>query len=280
VTDTPAGRVDRSKSLPLIDTSVAHAARIYDYLLGGTDNFEVDREAAHVANADMPGGIDGARANIRANRAFLGRAVRFLAGEAGIRQFLDIGTGIPTGANVHEVAQAAAPDARIVYVDNDPIVLAHAHRLLTSSEGGVTAYIEGDLREADQVLADAAGTLDFSQPIAVMLVAIMHFVPDALDPRGIVRRLVDAVPSGSYVVLSHVASDVDPEKMAEVAERLSSRSQEQFVWRSKEQVAQFFDGLELLDPGVVPVDRWRPDADTELSGDRVIPFYGAVGRKP
>jgi S-adenosyl methyltransferase len=229
---------------------------------------------------DTPGGIDGARANIRANRAFLGRAVRLLAGDAGIRQFLDIGTGIPTGANVHEVAQAAAPDARIVYVDNDPIVLAHAHTLLQSSPEGVTAYIEGDLREPDQVLTDAADTLDFSQPVAVMLVAIMHFVPDQLDPYGIVRRFIDAVPSGSYLALSHGAMDVDPEKMAELAERLSRRSQEQFVWRSKEQVAAFFDGLELLDPGVVPVDRWRPDADTELSGDCVIPFYGAVGRKP
>jgi S-adenosyl methyltransferase len=206
--------------------------------------------------------------------------VRLLAGDAGIRQFLDIGTGIPTGANVHEVAQAAAPDARIVYVDNDPIVLAHAHRLLRSSPEGATAYIEGDLREPDQVLQDAADTLDFSQPVAVMLVAIMHFVPDPLDPYGIVRRFVDAVPSGSYLALSHGAMDVDPEKMAELAERLSRRSQEQFVWRSKEQVEAFFDGLELLDPGVVPVDRWRPDADTELSGDRVIPFYGAVGRKP
>jgi hypothetical protein len=279
VTDTPAGRVDRNKPLPHIDTSVAHASRIYDYLLGGTDNFEVDRQAAEIANADMPGGIDGARANIRANRAFLGRSVRFLAGEAGIRQFLDIGTGIPTGANVHEVAQAAAPDARIVYVDNDPIVLAHSHTLLRSSPEGVTDYIEGDLREPDQVLEDAAATLDFSQPVAVMLVAIMHFVPDALDPYGIVRRFVDAVPSGSYLTLSHGAMDVDPEKMAALAERLSSRSQEQFVWRSKEQVGQFFDGLELLYPGVVPVDRWRPDADTEQSGDRVIPFYGAVGRK-
>ncbi len=279
MTDTPAGRIDRSKPLPHIDTSVAHAARIYDYLLGGTDNFEVDRQAAHVANADMPGGIDAARANIRANRAFLGRAVRFLAGEAGIRQFLDVGTGIPSGDNVHEVAQAAAPDARVVYVDNDPIVLAHAHTLLRSSEDGATAYIEGDLHEPDGILAEAAGTLDFSQPVAVMLVAIMHFVPDALDPYGIVRRFVDAVPSGSYLVLSHGAMDVDPEKMAALAERLSSRSREPFVWRSKEQVAQFFDGLDLLDPGVVPVDRWRPDTDTELSGDRVIPFYGAVGRK-
>jgi hypothetical protein len=198
----PSSESDISK----IDTSVAHSARIYDYWLGGKDNFAADREAGELVIASRP----GLRESVRANRAFLGRVVRLLAGELGIRQFLDVGTGIPSANNTHEVAQQVAPDARIVYTDNDPIVLAHARALLTSSKPGATAYLDIDLRDIDKLLQRAADTLDFSQPIAIMLLGILHLIPDDEDPWGMVARLVDAVPSGSYLVITHPASDLLP----------------------------------------------------------------------
>ncbi len=199
--DAPARRAQ-----PGFDTSVAHPARVYDYWLGGKDNFAADREAAERVLAVSP----GLRFRVRANRAFLARSVRYLAGEAGIRQFLDIGTGIPSANNTHEVAQSVAPDARIVYVDNDPIVLVHARALLTGTEQGRTAYIEGDLRDTQTILEQAARTLDFSQPVAIMLLGILHLISDSEDPYGIVARLVDAVPAGSYLAISHPASDIHP----------------------------------------------------------------------
>src|SRR5439155_7565350 len=180
-----------------IDTSKPHAARMYDYLLGGKDHFAIDRETAEKGIKLIPTG----RTAARENRAFLGRAVRYLVAEAGIRQFLDIGTGLPSANNVHEVAQGLVPSCRVVYVDNDPIVLAHARALLTSSPEGKTAYIHADLREPDRILKDPATlrTLDFDKPIALMLVAILHFLPDEWDPRGIITTLLDALPSGSYL---------------------------------------------------------------------------------
>lgn len=262
-----------------IDITVAHAARIYDYLLGGVDNFEVDRQAAVHANADMPGGLDGARANVRANRDFLRRAVQWLAGEAGVRQFLDIGTGIPNADNVHGVAQQIAPDSRIVYVDRDPIVLAHAHTLLNSTPEGATSFVNGDLREPKDILLRAEATLDLGEPVAVVLVAILHFIDGADDAYEIVHQLMDAVAPGSYLAISHGAADIDADNMARLAARLSERSHETFVWRSHEQVTRFFAGLELIDPGVVLVDQWHPDPGSPPP-DRVVPFYGAVARKP
>ncbi len=263
-----------------IDTSVAHAARMYDYLLGGTANFAADREAVKRASAAV-GGLENARADVRANRAFLGRAVRYLAGEAGIRQFLDIGTGIPNADNVHGIAQATAPESRIVYVDNDPVVLAHSHTLLKSTAQGATVYISGDLRDPGTVLQGAADPLDFTQPVAVLLVAILHLISDHDDPHRIVERLVEALPSGSYLAISHLSADIQPEAMAELAQRLNQTSRETFVMRSHAQVCAFFDGLDLVEPGVVQVDQWRPTQPTVTTPKGWMPsLYAAVGRKP
>ena len=194
----------RAKS-PELDTSVAHPARVYDYWLGGKDNFAADREAAEAVIAVRP----GIRRDIRENRKFLIRAVRYLAAEAGIRQFLDLGSGIPTSPNVHEAAQQAAPESRVVYVDNDPIVLAHARALLTSSAEGATAYLDADLRDPEPILRTAAQTLDFSQPVGVILVGVLHLISDDEKPEAIIGRLMAEVPSGSYLVLTQPASDVD-----------------------------------------------------------------------
>lgn len=267
------------RDLVVIDTSKACAARVYDYLLGGIDNFEVDRETARIANADMPGGLDGARANVAANRRFLGRAVRYLAGEAGIRQFLDIGTGIPNDSNVHAVAQALTPEARVVCVDYDPVVLAHAHTLMASTAEGAAAFVDGDLRDPESILKRAAETLDLTQPVAVLLVAVLHFLTDEDDPYGIVDLLMHAVGPGSYLVISHGASDIDAENMALLTKRLSERSRETFVWRSHSQVARFFEALELVEPGVVPIEEWRPDGSSSDVA-WTVPFYGAIGRRP
>jgi hypothetical protein len=269
-----------AQRLSEIDTSVAHASRMYDYLLGGTNNFAVDREAAEAANAGLPGGIDGARATMRANRGFLVRAVRHLA-EAGIRQFLDIGSGIPHDPNVHEVAQKVAADARVVYVDNDPIVLAHSHALLQGSPAGATDFMQGDLRDPRPILREAARTLDLTRPVAVLLVAVLHFVGDEDRPHRIVRDLMDAMPGGSYLALSHGWEGTDAQARATLAERLNLRSRERFVWRSEADIAAFFAGLELLDPGVVPVNRWHPDGDDPArpnGGD--IPIRAGLARVP
>jgi hypothetical protein len=264
---------------PVIDTRVAHAARIYDFLLGGVVNFAIDRQAAEQANVDMPGGIDRARAHVRSNRDFLRRAIRWLAGEMGVRQFLDIGTGIPNADNVHGVAQQTAASCRVVYVDNDPIVLAHAHELLKSTPEGATAFLYGDLRDPTDVLLRSGATLHFDQPIAVVLVAVLHFLDDADDPYGIVSRLMAKVPSGSYLVISHGTADIDPDNMMRLADRLSARSRETFVWRTRAEVTRFLDGLEMVEPGVVAVDEWRPDPPASQDPERLVPFYGAVGRK-
>ncbi len=259
-----------------IDTSVANPARIYDYWLGGKDNYAADREAAEQVMAVFPGIIPG----VRANRAFLGRAVHYLAAEAGIRQFLDIGTGIPTGNNTHEVAQAAAPDSRVVYVDNDPIVLVHARALLNSTPQGATDYIEADVRDVDTILDGAAKTLDFRQPIAITLLMILMLVEDREDPYALVARLVDAVPSGSCLVISHPAKEVDAGEIAEAYERLNQRmGATQGTLRTHAEISRFFDGLEMVEPGLVQLDRWRPGAG-DVGKGRNIPAYCGVGRKP
>ena len=264
-----------------INKNVPHMARVYDYMLGGTNNFAVDRELA-VHATEALGGIEVVRGDVRANRKFLVDAVRWLALEAGVRQFLDVGTGIPNADNVHGVAQRAAPESRVVYVDYDPVVLAHAHELLKSTPQGATDFIYGDLRDPDHIVDRAGATLDFDQPVALMLVGIFHYVLDREDPYGIMRRLLDAVPSGSYAVVSHLASDIQPEQAAEMARRHNERSpDEPTEFRSREGVERFYDGLELLPPGVVSLDRWHvPGGAPPPPAERQIPIYGALGRKP
>jgi hypothetical protein len=256
------------------DTSVAHIARVYNYWLGGKDNFAADRAAAEQAMAAYP----DIALSARANRAFLRRVVHFLAGEAGIRQFLDIGTGIPSANNTHEVAQTVAPDSRIVYVDNDPVVLVHARALLTSSPQGATDYIDADLRSVDQIIAGAASTLDFSQPVAIMLMAILQHLSADDDPYGVVAKLVAAVPSGSFLTLSHPAKDIEAEKMAAMAERLNQMMAEKVTFRRRDEVATFFDGLELAEPGLVNVPHWRPGSEEEATSPAAL--WGGVARKP
>ena len=242
-----------------IDTSVAHAARVYDYLLGGKANFKVDREAAAITYAAWPGGIDAVRADVREHRAALGRVVRYFARDAGITQFLDIGTGIPKENNVHEVAQAEEPDARIVYVDRDPIVLAHAHQLLRGTREGAISYIYGDLHDPQPIMREAAKTLDLSRPTAVMLFGILHFFSDADDPRGLIGQLLAPLPAGSGLALSHLASDLHPEEMAETFNRLNARMAETVTLRSHDEVAALLTGLDVVEPGVVQTAHWRPD---------------------
>jgi len=255
-----------------LDTSVAHPARVYDYWLGGKDNYAADREAAEQVIAANPHVLAG----VRANRAFLGRAVRYLAGEAGIRQFLDIGTGLPTADNTHEVAQQVAPACRIVYVDNDPIVLTHARALLASTPEGATAYVDADVRDTGTVLEGAAATLDLRKPVAVMLLMILQYVPDPEDPWGIVARLLEAVPSGSYLVVSDTAADINSEAVAESARRYNQRlGSVRQTRRTRAEFARFFAGLDLVEPGVVPLPQWRALA----SPSQRIPAYAAVGCK-
>jgi hypothetical protein len=275
----PAAGAERSAAAPAgdrpaLDTSVAHSARVHDYWLGGKDNFAADRAAGDAVMEAYPGIV----MSVRANRAFLARVVRFLTEEAGVRQFLDIGTGIPASNNTHEVAQSAAPESRVVYVDYDPVVLTHARALLTSAPGGVTDYIDADLRDPSKILREAASTLDFSQPVAVMLIAIMHLIVDADDPYGLVGRLMSAVPAGSYLALSQVASDIEPERMAEAARRYNRLARETQRHRTHAEVTRFFDGLDLVEPGLVAVHEWRPGPETE-SGTR-SGVWGGVARKP
>jgi hypothetical protein len=254
----PAGSAEPAE----IDTSQAHAARVYDYLLGGKANFRVDREAAARAYAAFPGGVEGVRADVLLHRAALGRAVQYFVRDAGIMQFIDIGTGIPQENNVHEVARRAAPGARIVYVDRDPIVLAHAHQLLRGTPEGTVSYIYGDLHDPQPILREAAKTLDLSQPTAVMLFGILHFFSDADNPSGLLSELMAALPPGSGMALSHLASDLHSEEMSETFKRLSSNMAEPVTLRSHDEVAALFGELELVEPGVAQAGQWRPDPET------------------
>ena len=261
-----------------IDASVPNAARVYDYFLGGKDNFAVDRELAQKILGVLPDTADVCRDN----RKFLQRAVRFLAGEAGIRQFLDIGPGLPTMGNVHEVAQEAAPGARVAYVDYDPVVLSHARALLAKGKDVVVA--EGDLRSPEAIMADerVRQLIDFSQPVAVLLVAVLHFVTDVDRPYDAVRALVDALAPGSYLVLSHSTPDDVAEDVTEAMKGVYSNASAQVAPRTFEEVARFFDGLEPTEPGLVDVTLWRPDLQprqpSRPRGRSLI--YGGVARKP
>ena len=272
MTDRPPRAVSPGKP-SRIDTGTAHSARIYNYWLGGKDNFPADREAAEAAIAANPGIVG----DVQANRAFLARVVSYLVADAGIRQFLDIGTGLPTADNTHEVAQRLAPGSRVVYVDNDPIVLAHARALLTSSPQGMTAYLEADLADPDTILKSAARTLDFSQPVALMLLGIMGQVPDSDDPRAIIRRLMNPMPSGSYLALSDGVNT--SETFTEAVRHYNESSANTYHPRSPEQLTGYFDGLEVVEPGVVPLTSWRPEANPfPEAGD--VPGMCGVGRKP
>ena len=257
-----------------VDTSVAHPARVYDYWLGGKDNFAADREAAERVLAVSP----GLRWRIQANRRFLARAVRYLAEDAGIRQFLDIGTGIPSANNTHQVAQEAAPDARIVYVDNDPIVLSHARALLTSGPRGATQYVHGDAREPGPIIESAAETLDFSQPVALMLIGVLHLIQDSEDPWGLVAWLMAQLPAGSYLAISHPAIDIAPGQ-AEAQRRYNERVSTPQTLRDRDQVARFFEGLELVEPGLVYVHTWRP-GEFDTAPEDATSAWGGVARKP
>jgi S-adenosyl methyltransferase len=260
-----------------IQTNVVSPARIYDYWLGGKDNFPVDREAGDAVLEVFP----GIRPGVQANRALLGRMVRYLADEVGVRQFLDIGTGLPTKDNTHEVAQRVAPESRVVYVDNDPIVLTHARALLQSSSQGTTRYVDADLRDPDKILEGAAPTLDFDQPIAITLLMILMLIPDAEDPYGIVGQLMDAMPSGSYLAISHPAGDVDSGEIAAAYARLRELMGEPPILRSHAEIARFFEGLEMVEPGLVQLHRWRPDpTDAESVLHYDVPAYAGLGRKP
>jgi len=262
---------------PEFNTGVAHSARVYDYLLGGKDNFAADRKVGDAIMAEIP----SAPRLARDNRAFLGRAVRYLVTEAGVRQFLDIGTGIPTAGNTHEIAQAVAPDARVVYVDYDPIVLAHARALMTTDPAGATAFILGDFREPGKILADSAlrEILDFDQPVALMLIALLHFFTDDENPQAIVSSLLDALPAGSYLAVSNLTQDfMDPDQAAR-STQAALQGGITYVSRSREEVSAFFSGLELVEPGVVPMQLWRPDGSPAAAPDGPT-AYAAVGRKP
>jgi hypothetical protein len=258
---------------PEIDASVPNSARIWNYWLGGKDNYPVDREAGESFRAVFPDIVEVARST----RAFLNRAVRYLAGEAEIRQFLDIGTGLPSADNTHEVAQRVAPKSRVVYVDNDPVVLAHARALLTSTQG-VTAYVDADLHDPDAILDATARTLDFSQPVALMLLGILGHIGDDDEARSILKRLLDGLASGSYLALcdgtntsqAGIQAQDDYDQSGAIPYRL----------RSPEQVAGLFAGLELVEPGVVSLPRWRPDPTEGDGPPREIDAVGGVGRKP
>jgi S-adenosyl methyltransferase len=258
---------------PELDTSVAHIARIQDYWRGGKDNFAADRKAAQHAMAAYP----GLASSVRANREFLGRSVRYLARDAGVRQFLDIGTGLPSAGCVHEVARGIAPECRVVYVDNDPMVLVHARAMLTGSPPASTDYVDADVRDPAGLLTRAAATLDFAQPVAVMLVSVLHLIEDHDDPHAIVARLMDAVPPGSFLVLTHVAADIEPEAMAEMARRMNEHVTQAVTLRDQATVSRFFAGLQLVPPGVVRVPEWRPESADAAATPSTQ--WGGVGRK-
>lgn len=264
-----------SQELPAeIDTTVAHVARFWDYLLGGKDNYPVDREVAEQVLALDPNLADAARAD----RGFLARAVRYLTVEAGIRQFLDIGTGLPTANNTHEVAQAAAPSCRIVYVDNDPLVLVHARALLTSTPEGATDYVHADLRDPATILREAARTLDFTQPVALMLLGVVNFIVHTDEAHALVKRLLDALVPGSYLVMSHPTTEIHAEAVKASMQRWNDSGAAPIVARTRQELTRFFDGLELLEPGVVSCSLWRPGPSRIGTPVEVHEFSG-VGRK-
>ena len=260
--------------LPSFDPGVPNPARMWNYWLGGKDNFAADRALGERVLQIMP----SMALIARAVRLFLIDAVNQLATVHGVRQFLDIGTGLPTADNTHDVAQRAASEARIVYVDHDPVVLTHARALLTSSPEGTTDYLQADLRDTETILGGAARTLDLGRPAAVLLIAVLHFIPDADDPYAVVARLMDAVPSGSYLVIAHGASDITPQTAAAMARQYNAMSSAPITLRPRDQVARFFDGLDLLPPGLVPISQWGLDGHIDAAVGSLAGYCG-IGRK-
>ena len=270
--DRGMSSVDRPRAQHHIDTKSPHPARRYNYWLGGKDHFAADRESGDAIAALFP----TVRLAALENRNFMRRAVTFLSREAGVRQFLDIGTGIPAPNNTHEIAQALAPESRVVYVDNDPIVLSHARALLNSSPEGATSYLEADVRDHERILSDTylRSTFDFSEPVALLLIAILHFIAPTDDPYRVVSQLANALPAGSYLIISHATIDFAPPQRASDGPTLGG-----FYTRSKEEIAGFFDGMEIVPPGIVATPDWRPDSGSDPRTDpRDVHMYGAVGR--
>lgn len=277
----------RQPDTPLfdVDTTTAHPARLHNYLAGGADNFSADRDVAHYLSEVVPGGIETARANVRAMADFMVRAVHHLV-DVGVRQFLAIGAPVPTDNDIHVVAQGFAPEARVVYVGSDPVVLAHAHELRRSSPEGAAAYVHGRLHDPERILREAGDTLDLTRPVGVLLPATLSLVPDERDPWGIVARLMDGVPSGSHLVIVHTTNDIPAQGIAEATKRLAETLGATYVTRTRAEILRFFAGLDLLDPGLVQVHQWRPEtahpdpAEPQVDADRPYPVYAAVARKP
>ncbi|MEV0533922.1 SAM-dependent methyltransferase [Kitasatospora sp. NPDC050463] len=259
-----------------VDTSAPHSARVYDYWLGGKTNFPPDRAMGQAIEQAVP----RVKAMAKENRAFQGRAVRYLAQEQGIHQFLDLGTGIPTSPNTHETAEAVSPGTRVVYVDNDPIVLAHARALMVSTPASHTTYIHADLGKPTELLGDPAltSTLDLDRPVGLLMIAVLMLIADEDDPWAKVAALRDALPSGSCLALTHPTQDFDPESVAKVAEAARAGGMT-LVPRTREEVARFFDGWELIEPGVAPVMAWRPDGEPPVDPTAAY-YWGGVARKP
>jgi S-adenosyl methyltransferase len=272
VTDEWLKRTSRPVKHPHIDTTVPNVARVWNYLVGGRDNFEADRRAAQQLVAAAPVVADVAPAS----RAFLRRVVRYLAAEAGIRQFLDIGTGIPTAGNTHEVAQSIDPTCRVVYVDNDPVVLVHARALLRSRPEGVTSYIDADAREPGKIIASARETIDFDQPVAIVMINILNYIEGPAEVAAILQTLTDALPSCGYLAIMHPAAD---KGLVAAQQRWNQLAPVPLWLRDRAEVASWFTGLELVEPGIVEVDKWRP-ANSDPVYPSGMPIYGAVARKP
>lgn len=274
-----------------IDISAAHPARVHNYLAGGNAHFAADRAAVEEAVAVLPGGLETARRAVRAMADFMSRAVRDLVTDEGVRQILKLGAVVPADADVHEIAQAAAPGTRVVYVGHDPTVLAHSHALRRPRPEGVTAYVHGHVSEVEHIMDEASATLDLDRPVALVLPATLNFVPDQQEAEGIVARFLGRVATGSYVVLAHTSHSVGSVRMSEAAERFGKVIADPYTVRSRDDIARFFDGLDLLEPGLVPIEEWRPapPGGCEGGGDgppadaaarRPVPIYGAIGRKP
>ena len=281
MTDGPSRTTDDDQSAVEvdIDITVPHAVRVYDYLLGGTDNFAADRAAAEALGVAY-GGLDNARAYARDNLDYLERVVHYLVDEIGLRQFLNIGTGIPSPENAYALPQALGPETRVVYVDDDPVVLAHAHSLLRSTREGATDFVVADLHQPVAILERARATLDMAQPMAIVITNL-HFVGRDENPYEIVGQLVGAVAQGSHLAMCHLANDLQTPERTAALETLSAATRETFCLRSHAELERFFAGLDLVEPGVVQIAQWRPkEIDPGPVGDGVAPFYGGVGRKP
>lgn len=264
-----------------IDITTAHPARVHNYLAGGAANFAVDREAVEKAVDMLPGELETARRAVEAMAGFQARVVRHLVVDVGVTQFLKLGTAVPAGEDIHEIAQSAAPGTRVVYVGDDPTVLAHAHSMRSSRPEGITAYVHGSLLDVDPIVEQASTTLDLARPVALLSPATMNFVADEDDPHGIVARFVDAVAPGSYLALAHSSPDVGSERMREAAEKFARLLGDPYVVRTRDQIARFFAGLDMVDPGLVPIEQWRPAPGEELDPTRrPVPLYGALARKP